>query len=216
MTPAADENTLHARWNRLCRTFAAPELCDASWQFLHDAYTEPHRAYHNLTHIAECLTHLDSVMGIINPPKVGTSIELALWFHDVVYDTHRHDNEEASAALAESHLIQAGLPLEHIAQVTHLILATKHSATPPTGDAAWIVDIDLAILGADAARFDDYETQIRQEYHWVPEPDFCQGRASVLRMFLDREAIYITPAFHSRFEATARQNLQRSLDALAG
>ncbi|WP_211325710.1 HD domain-containing protein [Roseimicrobium gellanilyticum] len=211
-----DADALRERWQHLCRTLAVAETCDTTWQLLRDAYTEPHRAYHNLTHIAECLAQLDRVVGVIIPPEHGTSIELALWFHDVVYDTHRHDNEEASAALAEMHLTRAGLPANLIAQVTHLILATKHSATPPAGDAAWGVDIDLAILGVDAVRFDEYEKQIREEYHWVPEPDFRKGRASVLRMFLERDAIYVTPAFQERFEKAARQNLQRSLDALAG
>jgi predicted metal-dependent HD superfamily phosphohydrolase len=213
MTHAVDEDALHDRWQRLCQDLAVGELSDTTWQVLHDSYTEPHRAYHNLTHIAECLAHLDGVASGIIPPELGT-LEMALWFHDVVYDTHRHDNEEASAALAGMHLTRAGVPIDRVAHITRLILATKHSATPPTGDATWIVDIDLAILGANAARFDEYEKQIREEYHWVPEPDFRKGRASVLRMFLEREAIYMTPAFHARFEKAARQNLQRSLDAL--
>jgi predicted metal-dependent HD superfamily phosphohydrolase len=215
MTHAVDEDALHSRWQRLCHSLAVPAMSDTTRQLLRDSYSEPHRAYHNLTHITECLAHLDYIAGVINPPEHGT-LGMALWFHDVVYDTHRHDNEEASAALAEMHLTQAGVPLDRITQITHLILATKHSATPPTGDAAWIVDIDLAILGANASRFDEYEKQIREEYHWVPEPDFRKGRAAVLRMFLERDAIYMTPAFHSRFETAARQNLQRSLDALAG
>ena len=215
MTHAVDEDALRSRWERLCLVLDATEGCDTTWQLLRESYTEPQRAYHNLTHIAECLAQLDYLAGVINPPEHGT-LEMALWFHDAVYDTHRHDNEEASAALAEMHLTQAGVPRDHITQITRLILATKHSPTPPAGDAAWIVDIDLAILGADPARFDEYENQIRQEYHWVPEPDFRKGRAAVLRMFLERDAIYMTPTFHTRYEKAARENLQRSLDALAG
>lgn len=213
MPPAADEDALHSRWQRLCRSLDATEGGDTTWQLLRDSYSEPHRAYHNLTHIAECLAQLDYIAGVINPPEHGT-LEMALWFHDVVYDTRRHDNEEASAAQAETHLTQAGVPIERILQITHLILATKHSATPPAGDAAWIVDIDLAILGANAARFDEYERQIREEYHWVPEPDFRKGRTAVLRMFLERDAIYTTPEFHARCETVARENLRRSLGAL--
>jgi predicted metal-dependent HD superfamily phosphohydrolase len=215
MTHAVDENALHSRWQRLCPALCATEMCDTTWQLLRDSYSEPHRAYHNLTHISECLAQLDYIAGVINPPEHGI-LEMALWFHDVVYDTHRHDNEEASAALAAMHLTRAGVPLDRIAQISGLIMATKHSTTPPSGDAAWIVDIDLVILGADAARFDEYEKQIRAEYHWVPEPDFRKGRAAVLRMFLERASIYTTPAFHTRYETAARENLQRSLDALAG
>lgn len=215
MTHAVDEDALRDRWQRLCHVLHATQGCDTTWQLLRDSYAEPHRAYHNLTHIAECLAQLDSVAGVINPPEHGT-LEMALWFHDVVYDTRRHDNEEASAALAEAQLTQAGVSRDDITQITHLILATKHSATPPASDAAWIVDIDLAILGAGAVRFDEYEKQIREEYHWVPEPDFRKGRASVLRMLLERNAIYTTPEFQSRYEMAARKNLRRSLEALAG
>jgi predicted metal-dependent HD superfamily phosphohydrolase len=56
--------------------------------------------------------------------------------------------------------------------VRDLILATRHDVSPPGGDAALLVDVDLAILGSPAERFDEYERQVRQEYSW------CRGSCS--------------------------------------
>jgi predicted metal-dependent HD superfamily phosphohydrolase len=212
MIESRQHQGLFQRWQALCARLGLAGMTEGAWEVLVAAYTEPLRAYHNLTHIAECLAHLNATS---LAPAECDIIELALWFHDAVYDTHRHDNEEASAALAELHLTHAGAPATLQAHVSRLILATRHNATPVEMDSRWIVDIDLAILGTDRVRFDEYEHQIREEYYWVPAEDFRKGRATVLRKFLEREAIYLTPPFHARLENAARQNLQRSLKALA-
>lgn len=90
-----------------------------------------------------------------------------LWFHDAVYDVHRHDNEEQSARLMRAAAARVGLPAPESERVSGLIMATKHDAVPAGVDAALIVDVDLSILGAAVERFDD-ERQVRDEYSWVP------------------------------------------------
>jgi predicted metal-dependent HD superfamily phosphohydrolase len=95
-----------------------------------------------------------------------------------------------------------------------MILATKHNAAPDSHDAALTVDIDLSILGASATRFDEYETQVRTEYAWVPEEAFREARAKILREFLARPRIYSTDFFYDRLEVSARANLQRSVARL--
>ena len=186
-------------------------MAEQAWKELERRYTEPHRAYHNLLHISECLTLLDETD---IPPSWREALELALWYHDAVYDTRRHDNEEASAALARQHLEPAGCPQERIARVEALILATKHHVAYGDPEAQLMVDIDLAIIGSNSVRFEEYEAQIRQEYAWVPDEDFRKGRAAVLEKFLGREQIYHTLTFHGIREEMARHNLKRSLDAL--
>ena len=79
-----------------------------------------------------------------------------------------------------------------------------------------LVDIDLAILGADAARFDEYERQVREEYAWVPSIMFRRTRRRILEQFLERPRIFQTAAFYEAREAAARQNLQRSVKQLGG
>lgn len=171
-------------------------------------YAEPHRAYHTGQHLGECLALLDWAAP---PPRVRAEVGLALWFHDAVYDSQRHDNEAQSAAWAVAALGGAGASDPLCARIEALILATKHDAVPTDDEAKLLVDIDLAILGADEARFAEYERQIRREYAWVPEEAFRAARARVLASFADRPAIYATPRFHERFEVAARRNLARAL-----
>ena len=94
-------------------------------------------------------------------------------------------------------------------------MATRHSAAPDAGDASLLVDIDLAVLGASAARFDAYERQIRAEYAQVPEPAFRQRRRALLAAFLARDRLYATAPLRAELEASARTNLARSIAALA-
>jgi predicted metal-dependent HD superfamily phosphohydrolase len=101
------------------------------------------------------------------------------------------------------------------AQVRELVLATKHNAVPEEEDAKLLVDVDLSILAAPEQRFAEYERQVRQEYGWVPEDAFRQGRARILASLLNRASIYSTAWFASRLEQQARKNLSRSLKELA-
>jgi len=107
------------------------------------------------------------------------------------------------------------LPAAPIAGIQRLIMATKHDAVPEDIDAQWVVDCDLVILGANQMRFDLYEQQIRQEYAHVADSDFRAGRSRILREFLQRPFIYNTPSMREQLETQARENLTRSLTALA-
>jgi len=174
-------------------------------------YAEPHRAYHTQQHLAECLALFDEIRVHAEQPA---EIEIALWFHDAVYDVHRHDNEARSADWARTALLQAGAASDAADRVAALVMATRHSFAPQTPDEQLLVDIDLAILGAAPARFDEYERQVRAEYAHVAEADFRAGRARVLAGFLARPRLYATQPFHDALEQRARENLGRSLAAL--
>jgi predicted metal-dependent HD superfamily phosphohydrolase len=176
-------------------------------------YQEPGRYYHTLQHLAECLQLFDEAAPLAQRPG---EVVIALWFHDAVYDTRRSDNEAASGDWAEQVVRAASGPAETAGRIRDLILATRHAELPPPGDSALMVDIDLAILGAPEARFEEYETQIHREYEWVPEPVFRPTRARILQQFLERERIYSTAPFAARFEARARSNLLRALARLTG
>ena len=167
-------------------------------------YAEPHRAYHTQQHLAECLALFDEVRSLAERP---TEVEIALWFHDAIYDVQRHDNEALSADWARSALLEAGAPADMAERVAALVLATRHSVAPTTPDEQLLVDIDLAILGAAPARFAEYEAQIRVEYGFVPPALFNEKRGAILAGFLARPVLYGTPALRTRFEAAARANL---------
>lgn len=184
---------------------------DRVYQDLLQRCAEPHRAYHTLQHIGECLELFADARQLCSRPG---EVAIAIWFHDAVYDTHAADNEQQSAELAATALRDAGAGAEVISRVRELILATAHTVSPAPGDQTLLVDIDLAILGSDRDRFEQYEEQIRQEYCWVPEVAYREKRREVLMRFAIRSAICSTAFFQQRFERQARENLARAIESL--
>jgi predicted metal-dependent HD superfamily phosphohydrolase len=175
-------------------------------------YSEPHRKYHTLQHLDECIALFESAAELAQHPA---EVEAALWFHDAVYEVRGHDNEARSATWAKRALLDAGAADDAAARVEALVLATRHTALPEPGDQQLLVDIDLAILGAPQARFAEYERQIREEYAHVPGPLFGRKRRAILQGFLDRSRIYSTEHFHARLEALARANLRGAISRRA-
>lgn len=175
------------------------------------AYTETGRYYHTDKHIAECLQRFQGLRSLARRPS---EIEVALWFHDAIYDTRRSDNEERSAAWAREYLRAEGADAAVIRNVVAMILATKTHATSAS-DAALLVDIDLGILGASDSAFESYDRAIRLEYHWVPEDRYRAGRAQILKTFLERDRIYNTAEIRDAYEHQARRNLSRKVAELA-
>ena len=206
----AIETFEQARWIDAWRRVGATPPQDLHVQLI-GRYSEPHRAYHTLRHLAECFAALDQTTHLA---ERSAEVELALWFHDAIYDTRASDCEEQSARWAEQALTASGADAAIAQRVTDLILLTKHSGIPVGVDARLLIDIDLSILAATAERFAEYELQVRQEYDWVPEAAFRQARKRILASFRERPCVYGTPWFAERFEARARENLARSLRAL--
>lgn len=209
-TPPPD---LHPSWLRAWRGIGARDDGEGTYQALMARYAEPHRKYHTLQHLHECLSQFEPVQGMASR---AAEVEAALWFHDAIYDLKRSDNEAQSAAWARSAALQAGVAAEVAARVFALVMATRHTATPEDGDAQLLVDIDLSILGAGPARFAEYEQQIREEYGHVPGWLFRHKRRAILRSFLERPRIFSTPQFHAALEDTARANLRRAIDGRIG
>lgn len=198
-----------ADWQRLWNELGAASVNGGVMNQLVAAHGEPHRHYHTLQHLRECLAHFDAAAALARHPA---EVELAIWFHDAVYDPRRRDNEERSAGWARDSVLAAGCPGETAQRVHALVLATQqHVAPPENPDAALLLDIDLAILGAAAARFAEYERQVRAEYAHVDDEAFRAGRRRVLSQFLERPRIYITAVFHDALEARARSNLEAAL-----
>jgi len=199
---------LRERWLKLAAEIQWQGEAAALWSALQSHYTEPTRAYHNLTHINACLTELDAAPV---PADDRGTLELAIWFHDVIYDAKAKDNEAKSSELFQQFAVEAKISPALITAVARLILITKHDKPPVSMDEQWIVDIDLSILGSEPGAFARYEEQIRVEYAWVTQADFCKGRAAVLEHFLKRERLYTTPYFFQRYEARARVNLTEAI-----
>ena len=196
----------HATWSGL--GLAPP---GGLYERLCARYRERHRAYHTLQHLDECFRHFDAARPLAAHPF---EVELALWFHDAVYEPRASDSEERSAAWAAQALGAAGAARDRSERVSRLVLATKHAAAGDSPDHAVLLDVDLSILGAPRPRFAEYESQVRREYDWVPEDAYRRVRAALLERFLERARVYATDFFAERLEARARANLRFSLARL--
>lgn len=180
-------------------------------QSLLGAYAEPQRHYHTQQHLSECLALFELHGSLAEHPA---EVEIALWFHDAMYDVKASDNEARSAAWARQALMQCGVYAERVERVEDLIMATRHAVAPQGQDQQLLIDIDLAILGSSRSRFDEYEAQVRREYSWVPGVIYRRKRRNVLSGFAQRQHIDSTRALRDSLEGSARENLAHSLESL--
>lgn len=178
---------------------------------LDDHYGHESRHYHSHVHVSECLRQLKRLEHLAHRPR---EIEVAIWFHDAIYDTRRDDNEEKSAQWAATYLGRNGANADTVRRIVELILATKTHTTSGE-DQALFVDIDLGILGTSKAIFERYDAAIRREYGWVPETQYREGRKKVLASFLVRDKIYQTETLRHECEAIARENIERKISELS-
>jgi len=171
-----------------------------------ESYSKPYRAYHNIVHIVHSLREFEQVRDRADNPK---AIEMAIWFHDAIYDTHSTDNEEKSAELAKEKLTQARLPQSFIDRVYQLILVTKYQKIPTEKDFQLLADIDFSVLGRSShEESEEVGKNIREEYGWVPEDIFRERRVAFLEKLLEREHIYLTDYFRGKYEGEARANIK--------
>ena len=195
-------------WDDAVRTLGgAPDSGD-----LMERYAEPHRAYHNTFHVAAVVRDSATLAEAFSFTTAERAIlTLAACAHDVIYDSKPGEDERASAAWARERL--TGLEEDHIARVESLVLATiTHSSDDPLAHV--LLDADLAILGSEAEHYDRYSQAVRQEYSQYDDSQWRTGRARVLKTLLDREDLYVTEPARRLWDAAARINLARELQAL--
>ena len=175
------------------------------------AYSQDYRKYHNLKHIERGLQELNEVKGLSSESYLR--IAYAYFFHDI------EKTKEQSANTALTAMDNAKLPVSFKTQVVYLILVTKHSVTVEENylDGQLIKDIDLSILGQPPDVFDEYETQIAEEFSWIKPPElYIQKRLAVLDNLIRRRHLFLTPHFQTKYEVQARLNLIRSIIRLTG
>lgn len=204
---------LYELWDKTCSKLSVPDEGKQSmWSLLVARYAETHRRYHTLEHLgAMCGTLHEFEDRLQSPVAVYT----AVFFHDAIYDASSKNNEVDSAVLAKKFLSEHAVENSIIETVEALILATAaHMEKTAVRDAAWFLDADLAILGADRDQYDRYVLAIRHEYANIPDSDFRAGRQRFLETILAAGSLFRTDELKDRFEARARSNLQIELDRL--
>jgi predicted metal-dependent HD superfamily phosphohydrolase len=207
--------SLKERFGRMWDMAGAKTEADAAFEPLARLYGGPGRYYHTLRHVEECLLELDCAKDAAENPL---AIELALWYHDAIYDPRRHDNEERSCRFLAETLAPVGIDQRLIDEASGLIYVTKHDSSPTETDKALMADIDLSIFGQPAKRFDEYDSDIWKEYAWMGPIRFTDGRIAVLESFLHRKSghIYSSDFFRQKYEEKARTNLIRMINILKG
>lgn len=176
----------------------------SSFDQLTAMYDEPHRHYHSLDHVTACLEWFDRIRDKLDDPF---SVELALWFHDVIYDPERGDNEAQSADYAANVLDNLAVSPGIIRKVCALIMVTRHPSQPQNPDEEYLIDIDLAVLGSASDVYARYAEAIRMEYAHVPDESYRKGRTCVLDGFLKQSSIYHSAFFKEKLEHAARVNM---------
>lgn len=205
---------LYRSWVQLMEELGVAEATAVPvWQRLLARYGEDGRFYHNLAHVGQTL---QIAQNIREEAAHFSAVQLALWFHDIVYDPMRQDNEEQSAMAAGRALFELNLPEVLVGEVVRLILLTKtHVVMDQDTNGCVIVDADLSGLGVPVEAYTAYVQAIRQEYAFVPDDAYRNGRIQILQHFLQRSSIYYTEPMRLIFEAQARQNISDELAVLS-
>ncbi|MEV4515032.1 metal-dependent phosphohydrolase [Dactylosporangium sp. NPDC049525] len=197
-----------ADWQRL---FPADSAVGAS---LIERWSEPHRRYHTLDHLAVMLGVIDAHAEIADD---ADAVRLAAWFHDAIYEPFAPDNEERSALLALSVLPDLGVSADRVAEVARLVrLTAGHSVAAGDRNGALLADADLAILASPPADYARYAAAVRQEYAAVPEDAFRSGRAQILGSFLAEPDLFRAVPARAEWTARAHDNLRAEITTLLG
>jgi predicted metal-dependent HD superfamily phosphohydrolase len=204
-------NFLLVSWLDTVANFSLPKDKDVEiFTLLGIQYKENTRYYHNWEHIKAMIKGLYSYPNEINDTL---SIELAIWFHDVIYVPLRKDNESRSAKFFYEQL-SLYLPIERVRKIMNYIEATKSHSKTTDNDLQVLLDLDLAILGQPKNSYQNYSNQIREEFGYVPNFLYKRGRKLVLKSFLDKPTIYQTSFFKEELEEQARENIREELESL--
>ncbi len=201
-----------ARFTKLWRRcVASPPSPDGAKVYadLHALYTASYRHFHNLGHIQDCLRLVDEVASLLVDRD---AVEFALWFHDAVYETGAKTNEVRSADMFLD--VTKGASFMFRNAVCGHILATRHSGAVHDHDRCYIVDIDLSGFGAPWESFMRSGALLREESASQSDAEYHAGQLVFLNGLRQRPHFFATDYFRSRYEATARENLDRLLAEL--
>ena len=192
-----------------------PAILKALWQDIGVRYNESQRAYHSLQHIQQLFTQFEQIKHHLNESHI---IALVLFYHDVIYEPTRSDNELKSAEYAVETL-RPYLSAAQCQYIYALIMMTANhklaecSNAQKNFDSAYLLDMDLSILGASWSEYEQYAQAVRQEYAYVSNPDYRDGRRAVLTELLAHPKLYLTD-YYDRLEKQARQNIKREIKIL--
>ena len=191
---------LENKFKTLCQNYSKDKkLISKLWEELAQAHSGSDRHYHTLQHLEHIYKELEAI-------KITPRLAFGTFYHDIIYDAKRNDNEKQSALLAQKRLEQLNIPTELTQKVSQLIIETKtHKAS--SAENALFLDADLSILGSSTINYKAYAQNVRKEYAIYSDITYFSGRKKVLKHFLEQKKIYKTEHFYDKYEKQARVNL---------
>jgi predicted metal-dependent HD superfamily phosphohydrolase len=186
-------------------------LINELWTEIEKNYSNKKRHYHTLQHLANLMAQLTEVKGEI---RNWETILFTLYYHDIIYNSLKSDNEEKSAEVAEKRMKQISVSNDTIELCKNQILATKSHVKSADTDTNYFTDADLSVLGQDWETYSVYCKNVRKEYSIYPDFVYNLGRKKVLNHFLSMDRIFKTDFFHKKFEKQSKQNLQKEIELL--
>lgn len=206
-----DKRRFTSLWNRCQTGDNAGASADDVYEEVHGYYSASGRHYHTPEHIDHCLRQFDLACAEMED---ADAVEIAIWFHDLIFDVRANDNELQSArrfaALANDSM-DAGFK----ARVHDLIMTTAPPRLPRTTDQKFMLDIDLSSFGLPWQDMLRDSIAVRQESPQLTDAEFFPGQRAFLESLVSREHFYFTEFFRSRIEDGARSNIERYLQKLS-
>lgn len=157
---------------------------NSHYQPLYNAYSAPHRAYHNLDHITNVVRGAGFSAGAAwwNNKEKSEDVKkvvLAAYYHDYC------NNVRSSAKFARSQVkLMKDLPEGSAKFVFDAIRATRlHITDNPLIQK--LIDADLAIFRARRNEYIDYMLKIRMEYSNISDTEYIEKRTKVLKYYLE-------------------------------
>lgn len=220
LAASLDEAGTHvmSRWRLLCASMHVEQRIADKWgDAIRARYLEPCRRYHTLSHLSEMLGYFDEFKDRL---QRGDLVQLAIFFHDLVYNGVPRQDERQSADEYRRFATDAGQPDDDAGLVYRWIVATAdHKVSPEdTTDCRFFMDFDMAILGTPWPQYERYFRAVKKEYQLLKRKNalvwevlWCIGRPRAMAGFLQVEHIYATPEFRERMEVIAFENLAREM-----
>ncbi|MBF0574638.1 hypothetical protein [Dysgonomonas sp. GY617] len=181
------------------------------WNEIVINYCDAGRYYHNLNHLEAIIRELSDVKDSI--PHWDTAM-FSVFYHDIVYNALRSDNEAQSADKAQFRLHEIGFPKDQTTQCVLQILATKGHNPGDDITTQLFIDADLAILGKPTQVYTEYSENLRKEFFIYTDTEYKAGRKKILKHFLAMDRIFKTEHFYNKYEKQARKNIESELSLL--